>query len=93
MKAGRREMTKLKRRKEPTSVRSRGSSMSDPQEQLDRRTRELNEALDHQTAASAVLSVIGRSPADARPVFDAIVQNAARLCQTVFSVVKRGAAN
>ena len=27
MKAGRREMTKLKRRKEPTGVRSRGSSM------------------------------------------------------------------
>jgi hypothetical protein len=62
MKAGRREMTKLKRRKEPTGVRSRGSSMADLQEQLDRRTRELNEALDHQTAASAVLSVIGRSP-------------------------------
>src|SRR5215813_1801823 len=87
MKAGHREMTKLKRRKEPTGVRSRGSSMADLQEQLDRRTRELNEALDHQTAASAVLSVIGRSPADAQPVFDAIVQNAARLCQTVFSVV------
>ena len=46
MKAGRREMTKLKRRKEPTGVRSRGSSMADLQEQLDRRTRELNEALD-----------------------------------------------
>jgi len=87
MKAGRREMTKLKRRKEPTGVRSRGSSMAELQEQLDRRTRELNEALDHQTAASAVLGVIGRSPADAQPVFDAIVQNAARLCQTVFSVV------
>jgi hypothetical protein len=55
MKAGRREMTKLKRRKEPTGVRSRGSSMAELQEQLDRRTRELNEALDHQTAASAVL--------------------------------------
>src|SRR5262249_52452499 len=59
-------------------------STADVQEQLDRRTRELDEALQHQAGTSEVLSIIRRSPADAQPVFDAIVQSAARLCGAIF---------
>jgi GAF domain-containing protein len=81
--------TKGQRKIGPKARKAPIASVSavDLEEQLDRRTRELDEALQQQTATSEVLSIIRRSPADAQPVFDAIVQSAARLCGAVFSVV------
>src|SRR5438132_9722580 len=50
---------------------------------------ELQEARDRQAATAEVLSLIADSPTDLLPVFDRIVRNAARLCQSVLSAVYR----
>jgi GAF domain-containing protein len=47
---------------------------------LEERTHRLTEALEQQTATSEILRVSRSSPTDLRPVFDAVVRNAARLC-------------
>jgi signal transduction histidine kinase len=56
-------------------------------DEVQEQKRELSETLEHQTATGEVLNVISRSPTNAQPVFHAIVESAARLCDAIFSVV------
>jgi two-component system, NtrC family, sensor kinase len=70
-----------KRQNTPKPARRRGAVTARLQAQLDGRTRELNEALEQQTATSDVLQVIARSSGELQPVFDAMLANATRLCE------------
>ena len=57
------------------------------QEQLDRALRERNEALEQVSATSAILKTISKSPGELEPVFDAMLANAARICDAKFATL------
>jgi GAF domain-containing protein len=57
--------------------------------ELEARNRALTDSLTQQTATAEILQVISSSPTDIQPVLDAVVQNAARLCDASDAVIYR----
>ena len=55
--------------------------------ELRQRTDDLSELLEQQTATSEVLKVISGSPGELEPVFQAILENAVRICSAKFGIL------
>ena len=58
-------------------------------DELERRTRDLAEALEHQTATSRHPPGHRRMPTDLQPVLDAIAERAVRLCDADDAIIQR----
>ena len=64
-------------------------SYANLEKKVDDRTRELSDSLEQQTATSEVLKVISSSPGELEPVFQAMLANAVRICDSQFGTLFR----
>src|SRR5215831_5232649 len=71
----------------PKSPKNNGARVRDLEKRLAEALRDKAEAQEQQTATSEILRVISSSPTDVQPVFAAMAESAARLCDAFDAVI------
>jgi signal transduction histidine kinase len=89
IKARHRTTASLKHRNSPKAAPRRRSSTASQETKVAKLTRERDEAREQQAATSEVLRVISASPGKLEPVFQAVLENAVRICDAKFGSLFR----
>src|SRR5580700_6182001 len=88
-KTRRRKAATLQRPSAPKVGGRRKTSSTNADTKIALLRRERDEALEQLSAASEVLRVVSSSPGDLKPVFEAILEKATRICEANFGILFR----